>query len=176
MRRTRWRTFCTGRLHWGDDLDGGTAEDFDGLVSGVSGDAGHPPMTAPHRRQKKGELRRTQPFSIFLLLLVLLGLASPLSAASLQVSLVSLSSPVARSGDATIQIQTNPGATCSITVHYKSDPSRAKGLVPQTADGKGRVTWRWRVGSNTTPGRWPIDVACRKGSDEGDLRTSFEVR
>ena len=52
-----------------------------------------------------------------------------------------------------------PGQICP--VHdwpvFKCPPrSRAKGLVPKTSDGKGRVVWQWQVGSNTTPGRWPI--------------------
>jgi len=58
----------------------------------------------------------------------------------------------------------------------KSGPSRAKGLGPKTADVKGGVVWQWRVGSNTTPGQWPIDVTCQQGEARGDLRTSFEVR
>ncbi len=111
-----------------------------------------------------------------LALLLLLATAGLLWAAELPVALVSLSSPVARFTDATIQIQTSPGAKCSITVQYKSGPSKAKGLYPQTADGRGRIAWRWRVGSNTTPGRWPIVVRCERGGDSGELRTSFEVR
>lgn len=113
---------------------------------------------------------------VVLALLLLLAIASPLQAGELSISLVSLSSPVVASRDATIQIQTSPGAKCSITVLYKSGPSKAKGLYPQTADGSGRVAWRWRVGSNTTPGRWPIVVRCEKGGDSGELRTSLEVR
>jgi micrococcal nuclease len=89
---------------------------------------------------------------------------------------VSLSSPVVPFDDATIRIQTSPGAECAITVLYKSGPSKAKGLFPQTADGRGRITWRWRVGSNTTPGRWPIVVKCAKEGERGELKTSFEVR
>jgi len=106
----------------------------------------------------------------------LLVLVAPLWAADLPISVVSLSSPVVPFTDATMQIQTTPGASCAITVLYKSGPSRAKGLYPQTADAKGRVTWQWRVGSNTTPGRWPIVVRCEKGGENGELRTSFEVR
>ena len=109
-------------------------------------------------------------------LLLLLARASPLWSADLPIALVSLSSPVAPFTDAAIQVQTSPGADCSITVLYKSGPSKAKGLYPQTADGRGRVAWRWRVGSNTTPGRWPVIVRCQKGGDSGELRTSFEVR
>jgi hypothetical protein len=109
-------------------------------------------------------------------LLLLLATGSPLWAADVPISVVSLTSPVAPFTDATLQIQTTPGASCSVTVLYKSGPSRAKGLYPQTADGKGQITWRWRVGSNTTPGRWPIVVRCGNGGDTGELRTSFEVR
>ena len=108
--------------------------------------------------------------------LLLVVFASPIWAADLQVSAVSLSSPVAPFSDATLEIQTSPGATCAITVRYKSGPSRAKGLIPKTADGRGRVAWEWRVGSNTTPGRWPIEVVCEKGEARGEVRTSFEVR
>ena len=110
-------------------------------------------------------------------IVVLLLVAVPVGwAADLPISVVSVSSPVAPFSDATLEIQTAPGATCAVTVHYKSGPSRAKGLVPKTADGRGRIVWRWRVGSNTTPGRWPIDVTCEKGETRGDVRTSFGVR
>ncbi len=108
--------------------------------------------------------------------LLLLAVAKPIWAAELPLSLLSLSSPVAPFTDATIQVQTVPGASCVITVLYKSGPSRAKGLYPQKVDSKGLVTWRWRVGSNTPPGRWPIVLACEKDGDRGELRTSFEVR
>lgn len=97
-------------------------------------------------------------------------------AAELPLALVSLSSPVAPFTDATLEIQTTPGALCQITVRYKSGPSRAKGLGPQQADSAGRVRWVWRVGSRTTPGHWPITVTCRKSEDRGELRTTFEVR
>ncbi len=77
---------------------------------------------------------------------------------------------------AALEIQTTPGASCAIVVRYKSGPSKAKGLVPKLADGKGRIAWTWRVGSNTTPGKWPIEVNCQKGEARGVLKTSFEVR
>jgi len=110
------------------------------------------------------------------LMTVLVLSASGIWAADLPVSVVALSSPAAPSSDATLEIQTAPGASCSITVQYKSGPSRAQGLVPKVADGKGRVGWLWRVGSNTTPGKWPIIVSCRKGEERGELKTAFEVR
>lgn len=97
-------------------------------------------------------------------------------ATDLPVTVVSLTSPAAPFSDATLEVKTGAGADCTITVLYKSGPSRARGLVPRQADGAGRVSWTWRVGSNTTPGQWPIEVTCRRGMDSGTLRTSFEVR
>lgn len=110
------------------------------------------------------------------LTLCLIGLQlGPARAADLPITLISATSPAAPFTDATLTISTSPGANCSIVVHYKSGPSRAKGLVPKVADSSGRVTWTWRVGSNTTPGRWPIVVTCKKGADHGELRTVFQV-
>ena len=60
---------------------------------------------------------------------------------------------------------------CSITVYYKSGPSRAQGLYPKRPV-HGRVGWTWLVGTRTTPGRWPILVSCGRA---GTLRTSFRV-
>jgi hypothetical protein len=117
--------------------------------------------------------RKTLPLLVSILLLALGG---PIWAADLPISVVSLSSPVAPFDDATMEIQTKPGANCAISVLYKSGPSRARGLISQVADRKGRIGWRWRVGSNTTPGRWPIVVTCQKEGDTGELRTNFDVR
>lgn len=105
------------------------------------------------------------------------GIASAASAQRrLTVVQVHLTSPVSPGSDATLTVQTLPGAGCTITVHYKSGPSRAHGLVPKTADRQGLVSWTWRVGTRTTPGTWPIVVRCVLGSSEGTLETSFEVR
>jgi hypothetical protein len=111
-----------------------------------------------------------------LLILVAFFASSAAWAGSLPLSVVSLSSPVQPFTEATIQARTAPGATCEITVIYKSGKSVAKGLVPKQADSRGDIAWRWRVGSNTTPGKWPIIVACSKGQDFGRLETAFEVR
>ena len=113
--------------------------------------------------------------SLLALIIAILA-ASPADAGSLPVSVVSLTSPVAPFTDATIHVRTAPAAACRITVIYKSGPSRAKGLVPMQASAKGDVVWRWRVGSNTTPGHWPIKVACEKASEVGQLETAIEVR
>ena len=102
--------------------------------------------------------------------------ALPSGAADLAVKLVSVTSPAAPFTDAKLEVKTAAEAMCGITVFYKSGPSRAKGLVPQQANARGRAAWTWRVGSNTTPGTWPIVVTCGKDGDQAELRTSFEVR
>lgn len=101
---------------------------------------------------------------------------SPVLAQPLPVRLVSVTSPVPPGADATLTLQTSPEALCLITVRYKSGASKASGLVPKTADSRGVVSWTWRVGSQTTPGRWPITVTCSAGGQHGTLETSFEVR
>lgn len=103
-------------------------------------------------------------------------LASVAFAQQLQIRVVSLTSPVSPGDDASITIQTAPNASCSITVIYKSGPSRARGLFPQSADRRGTVTWTWRVGTRTTPGRWRIVVTCAAGGRQGTLETTFVVR
>src|SRR3989442_5283811 len=105
--------------------------------------------------------------SVITLLLALT--ASAIWAADLRVSVVSLSSPAAPSSDATLEIQTTPGASCSITVLYKSGPSRAKGLGPKMADGKGLgvamarggQTQRWGSGRLLSPARRAKNAGAR---------------
>jgi hypothetical protein len=85
------------------------------------------------------------------------------------VRLVHVMSPVSAGSDASLTVSVSPAQTCAITVYYKSGPSQAAGLYPQRGVG---ITWTWRVGTRTTPGRWPILVSCSK---TGSLRTSFVV-
>ncbi len=82
----------------------------------------------------------------------------PTASSGLSIEVVSLTSPIAPGGRASLTIKTTPGAACTITVYYKSGPSQAQGLGPQTADSNGSVTWSWKVGSKTTPGTWRIVV------------------
>ncbi|EST12239.1 hypothetical protein [Sporolactobacillus laevolacticus] len=44
------------------------------------------------------------------------------------------------------------------TVYYKSGTSRSKTLGYQKSNNQGLVTWRWKVGTNTTPGTWKVYV------------------
>jgi hypothetical protein len=104
-----------------------------------------------------------------LLVLTTIALVVP-ATADARVRLVSVTS--GSPGDyATLVASVSPARRCSITVHYKSGPSRAKGLYPKSPAG-GRVSWTWKIGTNTTPGRWPITVSC---GSAGTLRTSFVV-
>jgi hypothetical protein len=89
--------------------------------------------------------------------------------ASARVRLVSVTSPVPHGAYAALTVAASPAQTCSITVYYKSGPSSAAGLYPKRGS---RISWTWKVGTRTTPGRWPITVSC---GSAGSLRTSFVV-
>jgi hypothetical protein len=85
--------------------------------------------------------------------------------------LVRITSPVSRGDYATLVARVVPSRLCTITVTYASGPSRSKSLYPKRPH-NGRVSWTWKVGTRTTPGRWPIRVAC---GSAGSFRTSFVV-
>jgi hypothetical protein len=93
-------------------------------------------------------------------------------ASSSSVRLVRVTSPVSAGSYATLVARVVPSrVTCSITVYYKSGPSHAAGLYSKRPIA-GRVRWTWKVGTRTTPGRWPIRVSC---GSAGVLRTSFRT-
>jgi micrococcal nuclease len=91
--------------------------------------------------------------------------------ATARARLVRVTSPISPGSDATLVAQVRPARRCRITVYYKSGPSVAQGLYPKRPH-NGRVSWTWMVGTNTTPGRWPIQVSC---GSAGSFRTSFKV-
>jgi hypothetical protein len=107
---------------------------------------------------------------LFVVVVAALALALPFSA-SASVRLVSVTSPARAGSYATLVARVSTRATCSISVIYKSGPSVAQGLYPKPVVA-GRVRWTWKVGTRTTPGRWPIIVNC---GSAGRLRTSFLV-
>jgi hypothetical protein len=99
-------------------------------------------------------------------------IASSAGASSASVRLVRVTSPVSAGSYATLVARVAPSrVTCSITVYYKSGPSHAAGLYAKRPI-SGRVSWTWKVGTRTTPGRWPIRVSCGVA---GVLRTSFRT-
>lgn len=110
---------------------------------------------------------------LFVLALVALTLTLVLaSAAEAKVTLVRVTSPVRAGAYATLTVKVSRPARCSITVYYKSGPSEAQGLYPKRTNAQRRASWTWKVGTRTTPGRWPIVVSCGAA---GTLRTSFRV-
>ncbi len=100
----------------------------------------------------------------------------PPASGSLAISVVSLTSPVSPGSTAKLTIRTSPDAACSIEVHYKSGLSHAAGLGQQTANDEGLVTWRWKVGTSTTPGTWRIVVSAAANGEEASIQVPLEVR
>lgn len=116
-------------------------------------------------------------FALTFAVALALAVSAPVNAQQqLAVTLVSITSPVSHGRVASISVKTAPGAVCTITVTYKSGPSRAKGLTPKAADNAGGVEWIWIVGTRTTPGTWPVSVMCSSGGKTGTLHASFEVQ
>jgi hypothetical protein len=99
--------------------------------------------------------------------------ASPTPVAA-QIAVTFLNAPltVKRGSSATLQAKTAPNTSCSIDVEYKSGQSTAAGLVTKNSDVAGNVGWTWKVGSNTTPGAWPITVTCGDGSDQTQINVT----
>ena len=83
---------------------------------------------------------------------------------------VSFTSVVSRNDYATLKVNVRPRARCTIKVVYSTGPSSAVGLRAKIG---GLITWRWKVGSNTKLGRWPVIVDC--GSSGGSARFTFRV-
>ena len=81
------------------------------------------------------------------------------ASASASVRKVSFTSVVSPNEYASLTVRVSPRARCTIKVVYDTTVSRAQGLGPKTGS---RITWRWKVGSNTNAGRWPVTVDCRK--------------
>ncbi len=95
-----------------------------------------------------------------LLALALVGATLVLAtAAAAAVKATKLPGTVSAGDYATLTVKVAPKARCTIKVVYDTVTSRAKGLGAKTGT---LITWRWRVGSNTHAGRWPITIDCGK--------------
>jgi hypothetical protein len=90
--------------------------------------------------------------------------------ASASVRKVSFAASVQARDYATLTVNVSPRSRCTIKVVYDTTVSHASGLGPKTG---GKITWRWRVGTNTHAGRWPVTVDCGKS---GRLRLLLRVR
>lgn len=56
-----------------------------------------------------------------------------------------------------------------------SGKSTAAGLDDKTAAANGVVAWTWKVGTNTTPGSWPVTVTCHNSGGSATLQTTLQV-
>lgn len=86
--------------------------------------------------------------------------------------LVYVTSPVSPGAHAKLVARVRPARLCTIRVYYKTTVLHARGLKARMPV-RGRVSWTWMVGTNTTAGRWPIYVNC---DGAGSFRTFFRVR
>lgn len=91
-----------------------------------------------------------------LVFVVALAVAAPATAA---VKREAFTATVAPGKYASVTVRVTPKARCTIKVVYDTVTSRAKGLGAKTG---ARITWRWRVGTNTHAGRWPVTINCGK--------------
>lgn len=89
----------------------------------------------------------------------------------LNVTLVSLTSPIKAGKTATIEIIGDPGVEYEIIVKYSSGASSAKGLDPKFSGNEGRVSWTWKVSANVKPGEYTITIT----SGDASYKTAFIV-
>lgn len=73
---------------------------------------------------------------------------------------------------ASVTIHVTPGATGNIAVYYSSGKSSSSSLVPKAADSSGNITWKWVVGTRTTPGDWKVEISVGSNS----LNLTLHVR
>ncbi|MDD5701612.1 MAG: hypothetical protein PHU23_06120 [Dehalococcoidales bacterium] len=89
----------------------------------------------------------------------------------LPLRIVSLTSPVSPGLNATLVVETLPGAECSAIVDY--GPSGNGVLHPRMADGTGRVSWTWTVGRFS--GTWHISITAKYGGKSKMIMAPFTV-
>ena len=77
---------------------------------------------------------------------------------------------VATGDMASVTVSVSPRARCTIGVYYSTTASHAAGLGAKRGT---KITWTWRVGSNTKPGTWLVKIDCGKS---GKAHTSVSVR
>ena len=91
------------------------------------------------------------------------------------IELVSVTSPVRQGKDVTVEINTLPGAECSIKVQYKTGWSTAAGLYSKEADESGNVFWTWNIAPRTSSGTWVIYVTGNLNDENASLETHIAV-
>lgn len=103
------------------------------------------------------------------LLVLIAATGQTVAAATLEVTLVSLTSPVRQAAQATLTIKTAPGAGCAATIRFRSVSTS---LPARTAGEGGTVTWTWTAGE---PGTRTVVVDCALGDQRGQLSLTYVV-
>lgn len=75
--------------------------------------------------------------------------------------LVALTETVAAGKTASVTVKGLPNTEYSIIVTYATSVSEARGLEEKCSDENGIVSWSWRVGNQTKPGKYTIEIQCR---------------
>lgn len=81
-----------------------------------------------------------------------------------ELQLVSLTDPVSRNTEATIQMKGKPDTEYTLSVTYKSGPSKSKGLGAKTSDESGIVEWSWKIGAKTSLDFQPVITVTGDGN------------
>ena len=86
------------------------------------------------------------------------------------VTIVSLTSPVARGAMASLRAQSLPNLSCAIAyTNPGKQQSIADGLVTKSTDASGAVSWSWVIAPNTQPGTGSVAVSCGTQATSADL-------
>lgn len=73
--------------------------------------------------------------------------------------LLTLTETVSAGKKASVTVKGLPNTEYRITVTYSS-VSQAKGLENKYSDESGVISWTWRVGNKTKPGKYKIEIQC----------------
>lgn len=76
-------------------------------------------------------------------------------------TLVDITETVSAGKTASVTVKGLPNTEYSIVVTYATTVSQAKGLEEKYTDENGIVTWSWRVGNQTKPGKYTVEIQSR---------------
>ena len=98
----------------------------------------------------------------------------PAQVQGVEMTLVSITSPVQVGELVTLVVQTRARAYCGIDNRDQLGPSKLHGLLPQRADERGQVRWTWLVdGTRTPPGQLVMRITCAIDGQQGALEASL---
>ena len=76
-------------------------------------------------------------------------------------TLVDITETVSAGKTASVTVKGLPNTEYSIVVTYATTVSQEKGLEEKYTDENGVVTWSWRVGNQTKPGKYTVEIQSR---------------